>query len=133
MRLGIILASLFITSAYAHPPKPAMCPDVAMIKAGGLSNNLARDSNGKWYAGRTAMYYGTPSLWTFVIGDIFANSKTEAIAEAYEALQSLTFVSGPDKAPSEKWLCLYSNSEGFPSGALTPPIDFPLSNNYLVK
>ena len=127
----ILLVCLSLTSAYAFPPMPASCPNVIQIKSRGLSNNLAQDSNGHWYAGRTAEFYGTPQKWTFVIGDIFANSKVEALAEAYEALQSIVYVSGPVKAPSEKWLCLYSNREGFPTGAIYPPINNSLASIYL--
>ncbi len=123
----ILLSMLLVTAIYAMPPKPASCPSIIEIKAKGLSNNLAQDSNGHWYAGRTAQFYGTPQKWTFVIGDIFANSKAEALAEAYEALQSIIYVSGPEIAPSQKWLCLYSNAEGFPTGALFPPINDSLS------
>lgn len=123
MKKGLIVLLFAITSSYGLPQKPALCPDVAKIKQVGLSQNLARDSNGHWYAGRTAQFYGTQQQWTFVIGNIFANSKVEAIAEAYEALQSIVYVSGPDMAPSQKWLCLYSNAEGYPTGAITPPID----------
>lgn len=129
----ILLSCILLTSAYASPPMPASCPDVMMIKAKGLSNNLAQDSNGNWYAGRNAEFYGTSQKWTFVIGNIFAKSKVEALAEAYEALQSIVYVSGPTKAPSEKWLCLYSNPEGFPTGAIYPPINnsFSASLEYL--
>lgn len=126
MKKGLIVLLLAISSCYALPPKPAMCPSVIEIKNIGLSDNMARDSNGHWYAGRTAEHYNTPERWTFVIGNIFANSKVEALAEAYEALQSIVYVSGPIMAPSDKWLCLYSNAEGYPSGAITPPNDNPL-------
>jgi hypothetical protein len=123
MKMISVILALFLTTAYSLPPKPAFCPHIMQIKARGLSHHLAQDSNGHWYAGRTAEFYGTPQQWTFVIGDIFANSKIEALAEAYEALTSIVYVSGPDIAPSQKWLCLYANAEGFPTGAIYPPIN----------
>lgn len=117
------LSIILLSSAYALPPKPPACPNVIEIKNKGLSNNLAQDSNGNWYAGRTSEFYGTSQQWTFVIGNIFAKSKVDALAEAYEALQTIVYVSGPDLAPSQKWLCLYTNHEGYPTGALYPPIN----------
>jgi len=119
MKKWIFLIALLSSTSYALTPT---CPNASVIKAVGLSNNLARDQNGHWYAGRTAQHYGTPFKWTFVIGDIRAPTKQKALHEAYEALYTLSFKSGPMSAPSNKWLCLYDNDEGFPSGAVTPPI-----------
>lgn len=116
-----IITILLASTSFADAP--LKCPDVNIIKQVGLSHNLAQDNNGNWYAGRTSQHYGTPQKWTFVIGNIFAPDKQKAILEANEALATLSFKSGPMQAPSQKWLCLYDNDEGFPSGALTPPIN----------
>jgi hypothetical protein len=129
MKKGILLLILLgffnNSEALPRPAQPERCPDVSVIQSRGLSQNLARDSNGKWYAGRTAEAYNTDQLWTFVIGDIFASSQVDALAEAYEALQSLVSMGDPVAAPSGKWLCLYKNAEGLPSGAIYPPINEP--------
>lgn len=117
----ILILALVITPVYAA--QPLVCPNADIIKQVGLSNHLARDNNGDWYAGRTEQHYGTKEQWTFVIGGIKAPDKQKAILEANEALSSLSFKAGPTKAPSQKWLCLYDNDEGLPSGAVTPPIN----------
>jgi hypothetical protein len=102
------------------------CPRIVRLKEVGLSSNVVQDNNGRWYAGRTSQNYETPEQWTFVIGDIGARDKVEALQEAQEALETLSFHSGPFKGPADKWICLYDNSEGFPAAAVTPPItEFP--------
>ena len=121
MRIIILLLSLlFVSNTYSEDLKK--CPTVNMIKLIGLSHNLIQDSNGRWYAGRTSQYYGTKEKWTFVIGEINAKNKIDAYSKAIQALLSLTYQSGPMRAPSDKWLCLYHNNKGYPAGAITPPI-----------
>lgn len=106
---------------YADQP-PHRCPNVAILQEVGLSDNLVRDNDGKWYAGRTSQDYGTRQHWTFVIGGISAPTKQKALLEANEALATLRYHSGPSKAPADKWLCLYDNDDDLPSGAVTPPV-----------
>jgi hypothetical protein len=103
--------------------KPSSCPQASEIIKVGLSSNLTRDNDGKWYAGRSAQYYGTFHKWTFVIGGITAANKNDALQKANHALKTLSYKSGPQSAPAEKWLCLYNNASNFLSGAVTPPIN----------
>ncbi len=121
MKKGLLIL-LLVTSVNTFS-SPTQCPLVSKIQNAGLSNNLVQDQNGLWYAGRTHEHYGTPYKWTFVIGEIKAPDRVKALLEGYEALSTLSYKSGPTKAPSGKWLCLYNNDEGFASGAITPPID----------
>ncbi len=121
MKYCILLASLLSSVVLANPP--TSCPTVDNIKEVGLSTNLARDAYGHWFAGRTSQFYGTAHKWTFVIGDISARTKEEALASAYQALVTLAHLSGPFKSTSNKWLCLYTNDFQLPAGAITPPIN----------
>src|SRR6185295_2453869 len=97
---GVIMKKLFLLlillpiSVYA-----INCPRVIRLQEVGLSNNLVQDNNKRWYAGRTSQHYETPELWTFVIGDIGARDAVEALAEAKEALDTLSFNRGPFKGP----------------------------------
>ena len=116
--LGICLVSI------SHAI-PSNCPSVAQIQSVGLSVNLVRDNNGKWYAGRTAEHYGTLELWTFVIGQISAANSAGALDEAYEGLSTLVYKFGPVKGPANKWGCIYDNDQGYVSGAITPPVNSP--------
>lgn len=114
----LLLASLLISSSvFAY--NPVSCPDVSQIKSVGLSSNLVKDANGRWYAGRTAQNYGTPQKWTFLMGGIHARTSAEALAFANIALLSLRYFSGPNTNPANKNLCIYKNDFNLPSGAVT--------------
>lgn len=113
---------LFVSTVYAERP-PRRCPTVEQIQKVGLSSNLVQDAEGKWYAGRSSQAYGTCQKWTFVIGGISAPNKQKALLEASEALATLRYLSGPSRAPAQKWLCVYDNDEQIMSGAVTPPIN----------
>jgi hypothetical protein len=113
--------SLITLNAYAQP---VVCPSVSAIQSVGLSNRLAQDNDGKWYAGRVSQYYGTSDQWTFVIGGISAPNKQKAIEFANLALSSLHLITpNPVKITGGKYACKYSNDFDYLSGAITPPIN----------
>jgi|ERR1700733_5107755 len=114
------ILSLCMMNAYGAA---ILCPAVSKIQDVGLSDNLVKDNDGKWYAGRISQNYGTANLWTFVIGGISAPNKEKAVTFANLALSSLSYSSGPSKAPGGKYLCVYNNDFDYLSGAVTPPLN----------
>lgn len=121
MKIKGFILLLFSTFCFGQPSLPSSCPDVIDIQMVGLSNNVVIDNIGHYWAGRNNQFYNTPLMWTFAIGDIYAPTPAAALAEAKEALLSLKYLTGPVIIFHDEWLCLYSNDEGFQSGAVTPP------------
>jgi hypothetical protein len=122
-KMILMCAMLFLSNGVFANEVPKTCPNVNEIIKAGLSEHLVQDNDGKWYAGRSCQSYDTKEHWTFVIGGITAPDKNTALLKAKQALLTLTFLSGPKKAPAEKWLCLYNNAQNYLSGAVTPPIN----------
>lgn len=111
-----------VNQAQADQPEPSVCPDVAAIKAIGVSPNAFQNSDQLWLTGRRDQKYGTVNNWTFIIGEIAAVSSTDAYNKATLALNSLKFELGPLKAPLGKWVCFYNTAQAYPAVAIYPPI-----------
>ena len=105
-------------STHAMPPKPASCPKVSSIKAGGLGySDLSNDG----YVVLQLSQYGTKDTWVFGFSSIKATSKSEALDIGNKALATLSGSPIPLPVPSEDvWACLYQTSQGYTGIAFTP-------------
>ncbi len=124
MALSLPLFLLTINTEAAPFPQPQVCPDVASIQNVGVSHRMVQETSFNWFTGRRDQKYNTDYNWTFLIGKIPAATVDQAYNLAVLGLSSLSFTLGPVIGPLEKWVCYYSNAEGFPAVAVSPPIGF---------
>lgn len=101
---------------------PNKCPTAEAVRSIGVSQNAVEMSNGLWLTGRRNQLYNTTSRWTLLMGNISANTRTQAYAKATDALSSLAFDIGPVQGPLGKWVCYYHNTYGYTTMTLNPPI-----------
>jgi hypothetical protein len=116
---SFVLAAGLCSQLFAEmPPRPARCPNVAIIKAAGLA--YAELDEGE-YTTYQIHNYGTANIWAFGLTGIHANSNQEALSIGYQALISLNGNPTPIPITSENvWACVYSNSAGLMALAATP-------------
>lgn len=110
----IIIATLsFVTNLYATSI-PHRCPDLDVIKSVGL--NGARfyydeHRGSKFYHGTVASYYGSPFLWTLVIGYVIEGKMTDAMTKLKAEMANLMLADTfqyPYRYGS-KWICQYTS------------------------
>ncbi|MBI2786298.1 MAG: hypothetical protein HYX60_08355 [Legionella longbeachae] len=79
--------------------------------------------DGNWYGAVKSNKYDTTDAWTFVIGAFRANDENDAKQKALRAVNSLTFLRGPeglDVNGQESWICLYNDRSGHRAATITP-------------
>lgn len=119
--LAILLTLVVSASAWAvvPPPQPEKCPAVESIQQNKIVTAI-KSSDGS-YGAILLNKFDTKEMWGFVIAEIMANSSQEALTKAKEAVNTLTFLSGPTYfATSNIWGCVYRVEAGYPVLALTP-------------
>ncbi len=118
--LALLLTLVFSTSVWAAlPPQPERCPALDLIKQGDFVT-IQKSSDGT-YGALMLTKFDTKEMWGFIIAEIPAVSTQDAAAKAKAALNSLTWLSGPDYFSSGNiWACVYSVEAGYPVLALTP-------------
>lgn len=127
------LTILFSMNAKANIAiaEPQNCPDVSAMKSAGVSKNVLTLHSGLWLAGRRDQLYNTPNHWAFLVGNIKADNATQAYSSAAKSLDSLIFAFGPFLGPLGKWICTYTNAQGYTVVTLTPPLLGSLNSQYL--
>ena len=121
-KLLISLCTLAATTSLAYaeiPPRPASCPGVASIQQTPFLAS-EQEKNGKYMAVQISSY-DTYNAWGFVIGEIVASSKEDALNKANSVIYTLHFNSGPSYFDKQnEWVCLYDVGNNYLALALTP-------------
>lgn len=127
--LAASVALLITQTALANGHiNPTSCPTVDAFKNTGVSS-VMRDKDGTWVTIEWKNRFGTDAEWTFGVGNITADSQSDALAKGNAAIAGLVYKSGPVQMGSEEmWACIYQDSNSAAFGitvtpALTPEIN----------
>ena len=122
--LAIVLAACcaHTTMASAMTIAPATCPNVAAIKAVGITDIASAYIV---WAGVAKDYYGTDSLWSFmvILQDQAIVDKADALRIANTRISRLKLIRGPEQNKNE-WVCYYAAPGVIEAAAFTPPADY---------
>lgn len=114
--LAILAACI---NAQASTP-PAKCPSVNALQQS-VFNDAEQDEEGVWEVDVMKNNYDTQDGWSFILRNIFANGRADAIKRATAALKHISFETGPVSSAGF-WMCIYSTSEGYQGVTVTPPL-----------
>lgn len=133
MKIKLLIAATalaFTSNAFALPPKPAKCPGVEAIRAGGLSKEIVeQDRDGTWLVALIKSNYDTKDSWSFVVGKIQAKDRADAFKKASASLASLTFRQGPIPVTQiKRWACMYATDQNYVAVSVTPDLTGGFAN-----
>lgn len=122
------ISRLLITAALAFPftafanTAPTSCPTVATLKAAGLYFAYRDNDDNAFVVSSVGKIGSDDNAWGFGIMVPYAVAVDEQDA-MNKAMASLSTISGepePFQDETGKWYCLYQNTYGYPTGAITP-------------